>query len=254
MSHRAAAVALAIALGLGGPAAADTVRAEEYDAFWLWGAVQPRPALAAARSLYLLQGTIDAPSGQDSSARLIAQGGAVPRLRHGEIWLAYRAHTLHWTPQVYIQILARLRRWRAAGNPVVGVQIDFDARTRHLEEYARFLNEVRAHLPADCKLGITGLLDWSSQGDPAALTALGAAVDEIVLQTYQGRRTIPGYQTYLARVGRMRMPFKIGLVEGGDWNAPLSLSVDPWFRGYVVFLTNGKPTDGRDARFAASGQ
>ena len=242
MSLRVAAAALVVAIASSGAATAGAVRAEDYDAFWLWGGVKPQPVLAKARSLYLLQGTIEAPPGPDARGRLIAQGGAIPQLRHGEIWLVYRAHTLRWTPQVYLQMLARVRRWRAAGNPVVGVQIDFDARTRHLDEYARFLTDVRAHLPGDCKLGITGLLDWSSQGDPAALAALGGVVDDVVLQTYQGRRTIPGYQAYLARLGRLKIPFKIGLIEGGEWSPPSSLAGDPWFRGYVVFLKNAAST------------
>ena len=234
-------MALALVLSWGGPVLAGTVRAEDYDAFWLWGGVKPQPALAKARTLYMLQGVVDAPRGEDAAAGLVAEGGAIPRLRQGEIWLAYRAHTLRWTPAIYTQLLARLRRWRAAGDPVVGVQIDFDAHTRHLDEYARFLADLRARLPADCKLSITGLLDWSSQGDSAALNALGGVVDEVVLQTYQGRRTIPGYESYLARLGRMRAPFKIGLIEGGAWTAPASLAANPWFRGYVVFLKNAPP-------------
>ncbi|MEJ0067058.1 MAG: DUF3142 domain-containing protein [Caulobacteraceae bacterium] len=171
-------------------------------------------------------------------AALIAQGGAIPHIGHGAVWLDYRAHTLRWSPQVYDEILARLRRWRAAGNPVVGLQIDFDAHTRRLGEYATFLADLRRRLPADCRLSITGLLDWSSQGDSGALNALGGVVDEVVLQTYQGRHTIPSYQAYMAGLGRMTVPFKIGLAEGGDWDAPAGLTANPWFRGYVVFLTN----------------
>jgi hypothetical protein len=233
-----AALALGLAMGPGRLALAGTVRAADYDAFWLWGGVTPQPALAGARSLYLLQGEVRATRGPDGAVRLVAQGGAIPRLRQGEVWLDYRADTLRWPPEVYSQILARLGRWRAAGDPVAGLQIDFDAHTRHLDDYARFLADLRARLPPGCKLSVTGLLDWSSQGDSAALDALGGVVDEVVLQTYQGRRTIPGYQAYLARLGRMKIPFKIGLVEGGDWTAPPDLAANPWFRGYVVFLKN----------------
>ena len=63
----------------------------------------------------------------------------------------------------------------------------------------------------------------------------------MVLQTYQGRRTIPGYQAYMARLGRLKVPFKIGLLEGGEWTAPADLAANPWFRGYVVFLKNMPP-------------
>jgi hypothetical protein len=237
-ARRLALASLAIGLALGAPVAAGTVRAEDYDAFWLWAGVKPQPALVGARTLYILQGQVAAPDNGDGEGRLIAQGGAVPHLSHGQVWLDYRAHTLRWAPAVYGEILARLRRWRAAGNPVVGLQIDFDARTRRLGEYGRFLADLRSRLPPDCRLSITGLLDWSSQGDSGALNALGGVVDEVVLQTYQGRHTIPSYQAYMASLGRMTIPFRIGLAESGDWTAPPDLAANPWFRGYVVFLTN----------------
>ena len=219
-------------------AGAGTVRAEDYDAFWLWAGVRPQPVLATARTLYILQGQVAAPPGPDAEGRLIAQGGAVPHLGQVQVWLDYRAHTLRWSPAVYGQILARLKRWRAAGDRVAGLQIDFDSGTRHLADYAVFLRDLRSRLPADCRLSITGLLDWSSQGDSAALGALGGVVDEVVLQTYQGRRTIPSYQAYMASLSRMTIPFRIGLAEGGEWDPPAGLAANPRFRGYVVFLSN----------------
>ena len=221
------------------PAAAQIVQAEDYDAFWLWAGVAPQPLLAKARTLYVLQGQVEAPRHGPGAVRLIAQGAAPARVGHGEIWLAYRAHTLRWTPAIYAQMLARLERWRAAGTPVAGVQIDFDARTRHLDEYDAFLRDLRKRLPAGCRLSITGLLDWGAGRDPAALNALGGVVDEVVIQTYQGRRTIANYSAYLNRFDRLRFPFKIGLIQGGDWRAPPGLETNPWFRGYVVFLKNG---------------
>jgi hypothetical protein len=239
-------LSLVAALALAGPGTAQPlpgrVQAGDYDAFWLWAGVTPQPVLAQARSLYLLRGQVSAPRGEAGPAQLVAQGGSTPHLRPrvagAEAWIVYRAHTLDWPPQIYAQILEDLSRWRAAGNPVVGVQIDFDARTRHLAQYATFLRDLRARLPRKDRLSITGLLDWSSQGDPEALDTLSGVVDEVVLQTYQGRHTIPGYEAYLARLGRVKLPFKIGLVEGGDWSPPPSIAANPWFRGYVVFLEN----------------
>jgi hypothetical protein len=198
--------------------------------------------LARAKSLYLLRGQVSEPRDRAGPARLIAQGGATPHIRTNipgsEAWIVYRAHTLDWTPVIYAQILAELARWRTAGDPVVGLQIDFDARTRHLDEYAAFLKDLRARLPVGCRLSITGLLDWGSQADPAALSAVAGVVDEVVLQTYQGRRTIPGYEIYLLRLNRLHIPFKIGLIQGGAWTAPTGLTANRWFRGYVVFLRN----------------
>ncbi|MGN7999232.1 DUF3142 domain-containing protein [Sphingomonas sp. 22176] len=210
------------------------VDAARYDAFWLWAGVKPQPALARARRIYLLQGAVvggDAP-------RLVAQRPAVPRIDHAELWMVLRVETLSWTPQIDAQLRAALERWQRAGNRLAGLQIDFDARTRHLARYATFLKALRTRLPAQYKLGITGLLDWSANGDPEGLAQLTGVVDEVVVQIYQGRRVIPGYQGYVAKLGRLPIPFRIGLLQGGEWTPPPGLTANPRFRGYVVFLLN----------------
>ncbi|MDR0481185.1 MAG: DUF3142 domain-containing protein [Gallionellaceae bacterium] len=246
MKYIFAAILAAASLGFAKPVAAASVNAADYDAFWLWAGVTPQPVLARARSLYILQGQVGF-SPRDPAARghLIAQGGATPRLREGNIWIVYRAHTLNWSPRIYTQILDHLKRWRASGVPVVGIQLDFDARTRHLDDYQTFLRGFRQQLPEDCKLSITGLLDWSSHGDSGALNGLGGVVDEVVLQTYQGRKTIPNYTAYLDSLARLTIPFKIGLVQNGEWSPPPTLADNPNFRGYVVFLLNAQGRRGR---------
>jgi hypothetical protein len=229
---RALLVALLIAWA--SPVVAAPTDAGDYDAFFLWAGVKPQSVLAGARSLYLLQGQVD----DGDPVRLISQRPALPKVSEAGVWMVVRVETLDWPDTVYNQVLATLGRWRAAGNKVVGLQIDFDAGTRHLENYATFLADLRKRLPADCRLSITGLLDWSANGDPAGLAALGGVVDEVVLQIYQGRRVIPGYAGYLAALDRLEIPFRIGLLQGGDWEAPVRLADNPWFRGYVVFLIN----------------
>ena len=237
MRSRLAILALILATATSA-AAGGPVDARDYDAFWLWAGVEPQPLLARASRVYLLQGQVVA----REPVHLVAQRPALPHLRGPEVWMVVRVETLAWPPAVYRQLLIQLARWRAAGNHVVGVQIDFDARTRHLEDYARFLANLRRRLPHGCRLGITGLLDWSANGDPKGLDALAETVDEVVLQIYQGRHTIPGYERYLARLGHLRIPFRIGLIQGGDWQAPAGLEGNPMFRGYVVFLRNRSPT------------
>ena len=221
---------LGFALAASPPAAVDAAR---YDAFWLWAGVRPQPVLHRARRLYLLEGQVDA-----EPVRLIAQRPAVPHLAAAEVWMVVRVGTLRWPPLIYTQMLSELSRWRAAGNHVAGLQIDFDAHTRHLGDYAAFLADLKRRLPHDCRLGITGLLDWSANGDPAGLDALAGTVDEMVLQIYQGRHVIPGYARYLAKLDRLKVPFRIGLLQGGEWTPPPGLANNPNFRGYVVFLTN----------------
>ena len=229
---------IGLGLGLSSTSCAQTsvVNAIHYDAFWLWAGVAPQPALAHAHTLYLLDAEV-----RPGRAILISQRPALPHVQRAEVWMVIRVETLDWPATLYPQVLLDLARWRQAGNHVVGVQIDFDAQTHHLENYALFLGDLRRRLPQDCKLGITGLLDWSSHGDPKELDALGSAVDEVVLQIYQGRHVIPGYQQYLLRLDRLHIPFRIGLLENAEWQQPASLASNPCFRGFVVFLENPIP-------------
>ena len=210
------------------------VDAADYNAFWLWAGVKPQPVLDNARTIYILEAEVRGVA----TAHLISLRPATPRVKHAELWLVYRVETLAWDDAIYQQVNSDLARWKAGGNRVVGVQIDFDAATKGLSGYAAFLRNLRAQLLVDAKLGITGLLDWSSQGDSADLNQLNGVVDEVVLQTYQGRHTIKGYENYLQSLGRLKMSYKLGLVQHGEWKAPPSLARDPHFQGYVIFLLN----------------
>lgn len=220
-----------------GPVEPERVIADRYDSFWLWAGVHPQPVLARARTLYLLDGEIRA----IEPGRYSALRPGVPRLPGQSVWLVVRTDTLDWPEGAVASLIARLDRWAAAGNRVEGLQVDFDARTRGLARYAGFLRALRLGLPGRYRLSITGLMDWSANGDPAALAGLAGIVDEIVVQTYQGRATIPGYEAWFARMRGFRLPFKVGLVQGGQWRAPAGLAVEPNFRGYVVFLVNPPP-------------
>jgi len=221
---------LLLALLAAEPVQAEQVRPEDYKAFWLWSGVKPKPALEQAGEVFLLAGEVKATG-------VVSQRGAAPHLKSGKLWVVYRVQTLDWPPGALINILSHVEQWRAAGNDIAGLQIDFDSGTRDLARYAVFLKDVRAQLPPGLKFGVTGLLDWGVHGDMAALSG---AVDEVILQIYQGRHVIPGYQTYLTRLQKLDVPFRIGLLDGGDWQAPANLATDPMFRGYVVFLVNGR--------------
>jgi hypothetical protein len=223
---------------LGSPSASAAVEARDYEAFWLWSGVASQPVLHQAKTLYVLQGQISAPRTDRQNPVLIAQGMSVTRLPQPALWIVYRAHTLRWPETIYRQVFGQVERWQQAGNAVTGIQIDFDARTRYLQDYVMFLKDLRSRLPASLKLSITGLMDWSSNADPQAIGQLKGVVDEVVVQTYQGRHSIPDYAAYLPRMSRLGLPFKVGLIQGGTWTAPDSLKDSPWFRGYVVFLRN----------------
>ena len=206
----------------------------------MWPGVGARPELGRATTLYVLDGAILERDG----VRFRPQRGATPRLAGKAVWLVIRTDTLEWPPAAHALVLRHLAQWRAAGNRVIGVQIDFDARTAHLDRYTAFLRDVRRRLPVDARLSVTGLLDWSANGDPAALAALAGTVDEVAIQTYRGRATIPGYDAYLRKLDGFPIPFRVGLVEGGDWREPAGLAANPGFRGHVVFLLPRAPAAG----------
>jgi hypothetical protein len=210
------------------------VDAGNYDAFWLWAGVEPQLVLDRAKTIYILAAEIKGgPEG-----RYVDLRPSVPRVKHAQVWIVYRVETLEWDANVLPRIRRDLESWKGKGNRIAGIQMDFDAATRGLPNYAAFLKQLRAELPPGTGLSVTGLLDWSSGGDSPALNALAGTVDEVVLQTYQGRHTIPGYQAYLRQLEQVKLPFKIGLVQQGEWQAPPGLSRNPNFKGYVVFLLN----------------
>jgi hypothetical protein len=220
-------------------ASAGVVRAEDHSSFWIWGGIKPQPVLSQARTLYILQGQVTEKEVETGrKAVVIPQGTAVGRITDRDVWLVYRATTLEWTPETVRAILSRLERWKLSGNRAVGIQIDFDVKTRRLPEYVRFLQKLRSRVPTEYRLSITGLLDWANNGDPEAINGLKHVVDEVVVQTYQGRRTVRNYQAYLPALKRLALPFKIGIIQNGEWQAPSDLESNPFFQGYVVFLQN----------------
>jgi len=230
------AAALLLALLAGCARQAGIVDAAQYDAFWLWAGTRPQPVLARARTVYVLDSEL-----RDGARALTPLRPAVPHVPGKALWLVTRVETLDWPEGTTAQLVQRLDAWRAAGNDMAGLQVDFDARTRHLDRYGTFLQQLRRDLPPHYRLSITGLMDWSAHGDPQALKSLAGTIDEVVIQTYQGRATIPGYERYFAQMGPdFPLPFKVALVQGGAWTPPSGLETYKRFRGYVVFLVNPK--------------
>lgn len=211
------------------------INANHHDAFWIWGDIRTAPYLYQAKTLYILQGDIAYQKSQ-RKIMLQPQGIAVKQLPNQQIWLVFRNHDLNWSDTHYQMIIRRLDRWRGQGNHIVGVQIDFDSKTQALYDYAVFLQKLRQHLPTHYQISITGLLDWTNMRDTQTLQLLKDNINELVIQSYQGRHTVPNYQDYLKRISAMGLPYKVGLVQHGQWNPKVDLNTDPNFKGYVVFL------------------
>ncbi len=210
------------------PARVDPAR---YDAFYLWAGVKPQPALERAQELYILAGEVR------SGGQWVPLRAGTPKTGDVDLWLVVRSASLDWNDQALAAITREMKLWQA-GSRLVGLQVDFDAATAGLAGYAEFLRALRRDLPREYRLSVTGLMDWSANADPAALAQLKGVVDEVVVQSYQGRTTIAGYERYLDRLARVPVPHKVALVQGGEWREPESLRRDPLFKGYVVFLLN----------------
>lgn len=230
----------------------DIVNAKDYEQFWLWTPPKDDTKLSQAHTLYLLQGEIspnnvsyyrhdNSTSANNNTvhtalATLIPQGLGVRSLTDKKIWLVYRATSQEWSDEVMAQLIERLEKWQRAGNQVMGIQIDYDAPTYQLDKYAQLLKSIRKQLPTQYQLSVTGLLDWSNQVDDAQLSQLSDAVDELVIQTYQGTTTLSNYAHYLKKLEHLSFNFKVGIIEGGQWQGAAFLEDNPHFKGYVVFL------------------
>ncbi|VYT82338.1 DUF3142 domain-containing protein [Metakosakonia massiliensis] len=223
---------LVIAALLLPPASVAAVQPADHQAFWLWSGVKPTAEMKQAQTVYLHQGEVVAlPAG----ATFEKLGLPASRLSFPGLWITVRFATLEVPDALLLRIVRLLDSWQRKGNRVIGLQIDFDAATHRLDEYGLFLKRVRAVLPAGYALGVTGLLDWAKTGDIAVINTL--PIDELVIQSYQGRRTVSNYADYLPALAALRIPFKLGLVQHGEWreeNQPASA----WYRGTVVFMLN----------------
>ncbi|WP_072307590.1 DUF3142 domain-containing protein [Hafnia alvei] len=213
------------------------VDAKRYHAFWLWSAVQSQPVLKQAQILYLHQAEIMLRQGKPV---LHKRGLPYSAVKVPELWITVRVSTLD-IPDSMLNALLKLRQnWVKTGSHVVGMQIDFDANSYRLDQYSVFLRKLKNKLPPNCKLSVTGLLDWAKTGSIEQLNQL--PVDEIVIQTYQGRHTVTRYQEYLPALLRLKIPFKIGLAQNGVWDLHWQryLATSPHYLGEVVFLLNGQ--------------
>lgn len=217
--------------------AENLVDAARYNAFWLWAAVRPQPVLNQAKMLYLHQGEI---AGNSHHVRFLRQGIPVSRINAPAMWVSVRVTTLEIPDRLLQSVLQLCDTWKQQGNYVVGIQIDFDAGSYQLQRYGAFLHRVRHHLGAEYQLSVTGLLDWAKTGSVDQLNRL--PVDEVVIQTYQGRTTVKNYHAYLPALLKLTIPFRIGLVQQGEWDPTwqITLSGSKYYRGEVIFLVNKK--------------
>lgn len=235
-----AATLAAVSCG-GDPGSSDAPRVDpaDHDAFYLWSGVEPVAGMEDAEAVYLHWGELR----RGDPNRMVVLRRTVPRAMPGELWLVVRAERLDWGDGAYTELARSAQLWNRDG-ALTGVQVDFDASTPRLGDYARFLKDLRNRLDPALRLSATGLMDWPANASATDLAAVAQALDEIVIQTYRGTRTVQGYGAYLAATSRLALPYRIAVVEGGVWSLPSHIAADPRYQGTVVFLLS----DGAKAR------
>lgn len=226
--------ALSLSLSTSAPVL-DIAQRETYPAFWVWGGIALEQIPAHAQRLYVLQGSIRS---DRQGTPFFQTQGLLPHALNKPLFLVYRLETLAWNAVLKQSILNQIHAWQNAQQPVLGIQLDFDAGTKNLQSYAHFLRQVRADFPKTYQLSITGLLDWSQHADPNALEMLADILDEVIFQTYQGKQTIPHYAQYLKSLLRVPFAFKVGIVERGQWREAdeYLLKRSAYYQGAVMFL------------------
>ncbi|MET7141432.1 DUF3142 domain-containing protein [Xanthomonas sp. PPL139] len=141
--------------------------------------------------------------------------------------------------RIDVEVLQVVRRWRAAGVALRGVEIDHDCATARLPAYAALLRQLRGALPAELTLSITALPAWL---ESSALTLLLRTVDSSVLQVHavnapatglfdpvQARRWTDRYAQRSATPFWLALPaYGVALVDSADADvAPLVESEAP---------------------------
>ncbi len=214
------------------PETREIVDPANHTAFYLWSGVVPDPAMARAKAVYLHWGELRR---GDADSIVVVRRTVPEPPPDAELWLVVRAERLDWGEAAYDTVLAAARRWDRAGQ-LTGIQVDFDASTPQLSDYAAFLSRFRARLPVRWRLSATGLMDWPANASQADLARIAEALDEIVVQTYRDTQTVPDYRTYLRATERLDLPFRVAIMDGAQWREPDHLRHNPDYLGTVVFL------------------
>ncbi len=192
------------------------------------------PASYPGRRVYpwgMLNGRRTERLAEDSaSVRLVDDARWSAQLPKAEAYVAVWRNTSPRTPGTDLvpALLVKYRELKRqaaqAGQRLVGLQIDHDCPTDSLREYARFLQELRAALPAEDLLSITALLDWFRSG--TGIAEVLQWVNEYVPQFYDVDSTWMGVApTFIAKTidsskwapifNSYGRPYRIGIATFG---------------------------------------
>ena len=208
-------------------------KADNMPAYWLW-AGHSIADIPEASVLYIYQGNIRS---IDEKLRFESKGVHPHPLGARPIMLVFRLYGSFPDTQQLARLTKNLaKRWEKHGAKVIGVQLDFDAATSKLDQYADFLELARQALPPELRLSITGLGDWTTLENPTPLKRLTTIADEVVFQMYQGATAFPDKTNYIAALEKTGIPYKLGLLASDDFAyIETSLQKSPAFKGIILF-------------------
>ena len=200
--------------------------------YWVWAGIEPTAEMNG-HVLYIYQGHV---SDQRSYERL----GVSPHPIDNEVYLVFRVSScLPDTKFINDIFIETAKHWQRHGVNIIGMQLDFDSPTSKLLTYSKFLSYLRAQLSPEYKLSITGLSDWIVFGDRDVLNNMSDICDEIVFQLYQDRAHFDNIHTYLRKLPKLKIPYKIGLLAHGNPESYSKLvDHDDHFKGSVLFVQN----------------
>jgi hypothetical protein len=202
------------------------------DAYWIWAGIEVPPEVQTA-PLYFYQGLLS----EDAQGPRFNRRGYYPYpTTSPELYLVFRLETLDPSPRFPEAIVRLCAEWEQKGNPVSGVQLDFDAPSAQLLRYSTFLQTFRERLPRRYRLSVTGLGDWLFSAEDDALTQISAATDEVVFQLYQKRRPLPDQAKYLEKLRHLTFPFKLGQLDSTP--DKIALNDTPYYHGSIFFIQN----------------
>jgi hypothetical protein len=207
------------------------VDATHFRQFWRWPNAKLPQGLQIER-LYFLQASWHQPG------LWVDHQAYATKLQHiNHCVLVYRLETLADASEIVPKIKSDIDRWQSQGNRISGIQFDFDSGTNVLESYADFLATARRLLPKEITLSVTGLMDWGNSATDN-LSSVQQATDEIIFQTYQGKKTLPHLRPYFKKILAKKIDFKVGLVDGGsiDPNDFTDVLSSAHFKGFVIFM------------------
>ncbi len=202
-------------------------------AYWLWAGHKVQN-FHSDSVLYLHQGHVKKPNAKERG--FLSLGFSPHKIKARSLYVVIRMDNLLYDTQFILALVRRIKRWESRGNKVEGLQLDFDSSTLKLLKYSNYLKFVRATLPVQYKLSITGLADWLVSGQQHVI-AISQSVDEIVFQLYQYKTAHKNLKPYFLSLKSSGIHFKLGLVQRGKYNKRQlrQLTGLPNYRGSVIF-------------------